>query len=425
MGLIKTVRLLLLLTAALVLASCAGTGRAPTGPKPISTSQAGSKELGSSARTPELPQRGSLTDPRGRAVDITLFDTMAAKADYILVGEGHSNRCDHRMQMRFIDRMGSAGEMPVIGLEMVSTDQAFILQQFNRGDIALDDLPAELRWKNTWGYPFDLYRGVFRAAEIYKLPVEPLNVPRKVVHAVSRQGVDNLDDELAAYLPSRIVPPPAEQVESLRASFLAHKNMPSMTNATQGDAKDVEKPAEKADAKAAEENEHLERFVLVQSLWDSKMAQEAVAAHKRYNRPVIILAGGGHVEFGWGIAHRLKIFDPGATILTIMPWRGGENEIGSADLLYYCPTSHRSSRGMSLEERNGIVVVSDIVSGSKADKAGLRQGDIVRKAMGDPVEVLSDLHKAGMKAFKEKSELIFSVERDGEMVEIDLGKVGE
>ncbi len=346
---------------------------------------------------------------------MALFDALARKADYILIGEGHSSQCDHRMQARLIERLAVAGELPAVGLEMVSTDKGFVLERFNRGDISVDELPGALNWKETWGYPYDLYKGIFRVAETYKLPVEPLNVPHRVVRAVSRNGTKGLSDELAAYLPPWSVGPPEAQRESLEASFLAHANMTAMDNATLSPS--MPHPSQDA--------ERLERFIRVQSLWDSKMAHEAVSARKRHDRRVVVLAGGGHVEFGWGIAHRLRIFDPAATILTIMPWRGGPDELESADLLYYCPTSHRSSRGMSLELRDGMVVVTEIVPGSVADKAGLRKGDIVRKALDAPVNVLSDLHKAGMAAFKEKKELVFTVERDGQMMDIDLGKVGE
>jgi uncharacterized iron-regulated protein len=349
-----------------------------------------------------------MVDPQGRPVDMALFDALARRADYILIGEGHTSVCDHRMQVRLIDRLAASGEQFVIGLEMVPTDKAHALARFNEGKITLDELPDALNWKRTWGYPFSLYKGIFRAAQAYHLPMEPLNVPRSVVRAVSEKGADGLSDEQSAYLPPRIVRPPGAQLESLRASFLAHADMPGMHG----------------DMDQDDAQERLERFIRVQSLWDSKMAHEAVAARRRYDSRVVVLAGGGHVEFGWGIAHRLAQFDPGARILLVMPWRGTPDELGSADLLFYCPPIHRSSRGMSLEVRGTDVVVTEVVADSVADKAGLRKDDIVRRAMDRPVTGLTDLHKAGVRAFREKAELVFEVERDGEMMDVNFGAVG-
>jgi len=53
------------------------------------------------------------------------------------------------------------------------------------------------------------------------------------------------------------------------------------------------------------------RFQLVQSLWDTAMAENAVAVRVRTGRPVIVLSGSGHVDNGWGVAHRLATLEIG------------------------------------------------------------------------------------------------------------------
>ncbi len=67
------------------------------------------------------------------------------------------------------------------------------------------------------------------------------------------------------------------------------------------------------------------------------MAEKAVSLRESSGHPVVILAGGGHVEHGWGIARRLKVLDPQSKITTIMPWRGDEFYPTAADSFFYAP----------------------------------------------------------------------------------------
>lgn len=63
------------------------------------------------------------------------------------------------------------------------------------------------------------------------------------------------------------------------------------------------------------------QFITVQSLWDTVMAENAVRVRQLEGSPVVVLAGSGHVENGWGIALRLQSLDPEAKVLLVMPWR--------------------------------------------------------------------------------------------------------
>jgi uncharacterized iron-regulated protein len=79
-----------------------------------------------------------------------------------------------------------------------------------------------------------------------------------------------------------------------------------------------------------------EHFALVQSMWDSKMAFEAVRAARTLGRPVVIIAGAGHVE-SLGIPYRLQALGPELPVLAIQPWRGGKKPGNDADAYFYCP----------------------------------------------------------------------------------------
>ena len=81
----------------------------------------------------------------------------------------------------------------------------------------------------------------------------------------------------------------------------------------------------------------MERFTRIQSLWDSQMAWRAAKAERELQRRVVMVTGVGHVEHGWGIVSRLASFAPGASTLSILPWRGQAIDASAADLFFFCP----------------------------------------------------------------------------------------
>lgn len=143
------------------------------------------------------------------------------------------------------------------------------------------------------------------------LPIVALNLPHEVVRRVGREGEAALPPEVP-----EPIPPPPEQEAMLRRAFRAHAH--------------AEKDGEEGFA----------RFVRVQSLWDTAMAQAALEASGAEGLPVVILAGAGHVTNGWGIAHRLARLAPDASSVAVMPWRGDRPlDSAQAPFFFYCPGS--------------------------------------------------------------------------------------
>lgn len=322
-------------------------------------------------------------------------------ADYILLGEGHRNQWDHKIQQRLIKALGNGEKQLAVGLEMVAVDKQPVLDDFAAGIVPVSDLEEELEWRNRWGYPFSLFSGLFDLAQKNSLPVVGLNVPPEVARAIARSGKESLTEDQREFLPESIVFPCEEQLDMLREVMDMHSGRDS-DNATQWD-----------------------RFVLVQSVWDSMMARQAVDAHARFNWPVLVIAGYGHVEQGWGIERRIRVYDPGARVVSIIPWRGGEFDAGGADMFFYSPDSYQSRMGTVFTVYERGVVVESVERGSRADKAGLRPGDVLLSANGVKLNALMDLHKAGFKAHDADKPLVFTLLRDGEKICVDMGKLGK
>lgn len=238
------------------------------------------------------------------------FARLAKDARFVLVGESHGSACDHRVQAELIRALSP--RKPAIGLEMVEEARQPILDRFASGAMEEDDLAEALGWSESWGVDFDLYRPIFEVAAAEGLPLVALNLPREWVRTVGRQGLEGLSSDQRRQLPPVLPPPPAQQA-MLRQAFEAHMGR-------------------------EHDGEAFQRFMEAQSLWDSQMAARALEASETLDRPVVIVAGAGHVTYGWGIASRLEALAPSSRILLVMPWRGGEPpDPAEADVWYHCP----------------------------------------------------------------------------------------
>ncbi|NJB68637.1 putative iron-regulated protein [Desulfobaculum xiamenense] len=351
---------------------------------------------------PAMP--GEMFDATGGPLSMRDFVRRALDVRYVLLGEGHSSACDHAVQAEAIAAIDSAAvaagrPRPVVGLEMVPRERQDVLDRFNAGELSVEELPTALDWPNVWGHPYALYEPVIRAARERGLPLVALNVPLRLVRAVSTSGLSGLDAGDRALLPDVIIPPREDQRESLREEFERHRMIMNRKGAT---------------------DDALERFMTSQSLWDSAMAGAAVEAYRAWSRPVVVVVGSGHVEYGWGLGYRLSVLDPGAKALSVVPWRGVEPvDLAQADVFFYCALTHASRLGFSVELQAGGAAITAVEPDSRAAKAGLAVGDVITAAQGMTVVELWVLHKAAIRASREDDgRLRLDVRRDGASREI-------
>lgn len=389
------------------LSGCAGTPVSCLSQDATRTPQGGLFIVGKNQAAPTL-------DP----VESGDFAVKAANADYILIGEGHTVACDHLAQARLLEALIKAGRLPALGLEMVGVDrQATLDAYFGPGKatdarplpVRLAALARDLDWPRTWGHPFELYAPIFKVALAGGARVVALNVPSSIMSAYRKKGEQGLSAEEKRFLPTRVIPPPEAQKAALTEEFDRHAQM---MRAKKAEAEKKGMPAKSSQAMSppVSADQARERFFRVQSMWDSKMAETAAAARKQSKGPLVVLAGAGHVERGWGIAHRLRALDPTARVLLVAPCRsdlasGALPDAELADLFFYCPEEHKSRLGFSVEWREtgapskrGQARVTGVLPGSKADKAGLRPEDLILAAGGKPLDGLADLHAAAIRA---------------------------
>ena len=147
-------------------------------------------------------------------------------------------------------------------------------------------------------------------------------------------------------------------------------------------------------------------------------------------RPVVILAGAGHVEHGWGIASRILALNPEATILGVVPVRDAEDfaqqtspdhpTLAGELLYFYCAAQHRSRLGMNVVFEDRAIRATEIIPGSAADKAGLRPDDVLIASGDKPLTSATDLHFAAMAAARSKQPLALTVRRGAQTLQLAL-----
>jgi uncharacterized iron-regulated protein len=334
--------------------------------------------------------------------------------DVILIGESHTNPCDHQFQENALSFLAASGTPLFLGLEMVPWSRQSVLDDFNAGRISLDALKTALSWEDYWGYTFDLYAPILGQAKNLNVPLVGLNVPRHLLQHIREHGLDSIPLDQRGSLPQSIIPPPPDQRAAIEDAFSQHMEM---------------MPEQTEDAGFA-----LDRFMLVQSLWDTQMASVAgqwvFAEDKRQDDPemtaprasktMVILVGSGHVEHGHGIAHRLRLLHDNARILSILPWR--ESFLPDptlADLFFYCPVRpHRL--GLEIAWSDEQATVSEVLPDSLAAKAGMLPGDILLQAGEEHVDSMRALHQAALRALGAQTPLRLVVLRNGQRLAVDI-----
>jgi uncharacterized iron-regulated protein len=371
------------------------------------------------------PPPGSFLAADASPLSDSLVVAMAGEADFILMGESHTNPCDHAVQVRLIEALAQSGLRFSIGLEMLPVTSQPVLDRFNDRLITAADLGEEVGWEKLWGYSYSLYKPIFELAEKYDLPVAGLNIPRQTLVTFRDKGNAGLTQADRDALPRRIIPASPAQMKALEMQVGLHQNMRMAADPASTPGKD--NPSGK---QSPATSEAAAKFFLVQSLWDSMMAEQALGWRGKLGRPMLILAGGGHVEHGWGIEHRLRSLDPQAVCLAVMPVRDGEDFKTQVDetqrplpgkqIFFYCAAQHKSRLGMTILFEEKTMRVEGVDSGSRADNAGLMAGDVLLKAGDRDLREAMDLHFAAMAASRQKKPLELTVLRSGQTLTLAI-----
>jgi uncharacterized iron-regulated protein len=201
------------------------------------------------------------------------------QADLICVGETHDSEPHHRVQLQLIKALFAHDERLGIGLEMFQRPFQGPLDRYLRGELAEDAMLTATEYRKRWGYDWGLYRPIAEFCRKNGVPLAALNAPVELTRRISKVGHAGLSED-----EKRQLGPIDFHVKEHRAHWF---ELLAKMHGTKGTA------------------EQKERSYQVMTVWDDYMAASAAAfQQERGLRRLIVLAGSGHIERGFGIPQR-------------------------------------------------------------------------------------------------------------------------
>ena len=203
-------------------------------------------------------------------------------ADVVYLAEEHANAQDHLAQLRIASRLRERNPDIVIGLEMVQRPFQDVLDRYITGDVSEAELRQQIEYDARWGYGWKFYAPIFRFAKIYQIPLLALNTPTEITRRVARGGLGSLSDADFRYVP------PVADIKTDNQAYRAQLEEVFAQHGGHGNS------------------EAFENFFAAQVLWDETMAEKVAEHHLAQPRSqIIVLAGAGHIDNGYGIPERV------------------------------------------------------------------------------------------------------------------------
>jgi uncharacterized iron-regulated protein len=279
----------------------------------------------------------------------------------VLLGELHDRAEHHRWQLQAIATLQARRPSIVIGFEMFPRSSQAVLDQWVDGHLGEAEFLDQGRWTEVWGMPPALYLPLFHFARMNRLPMFGLNVDRDLAARTAKEGWANIPETDRAGISTPAPASPAYR-KWLSEVYRSH------VKEEEGDSPDG-----------------LERFIDAQLLRDRGFAQairDALLANPA--ALVIGVMGAGHAEHGWGVPHQLASLGID-DVAVLLPWeksRACEDLTADvADAVFGVDSPpepvQRPRLGVMIGEAKPGVTVVGVITGSVAEAAGIRTGDVI------------------------------------------------
>jgi uncharacterized iron-regulated protein len=341
-------------------------------------------------------------------------EMLAAATDsrIIYAAEAHDNPASHRLQLDLLQAL--AQRYPgrtAVAMEMFTPAQQGALDTLVAGEI--DEKNFLKSWYNSWKMDFAYYQEILTYCRDQEIPILGINAERTLVRAVGRKNFAELSAEEQALLPVTLdLNDPYHQALT-EAIFGGH---------AQGGM--------------------LAGFQRVQTLWDETMAENIVRfldSPQGEDFHLLVLAGGNHVSYGFGIPRRVFRSLPlsysliGNEQLEVTEAKKKEAYMKVSMPIFPMPAydylvytrydeldkSEEVKLGIMLEDKDGKVLVAGVLPRSIAARGGLKKGDVLRSLDGeDLIESFDLIYALKQKKTGEKGRLL--VERGGEVLLLNL-----
>jgi uncharacterized iron-regulated protein len=202
------------------------------------------------------------------------------EADVVCVGESHDNELCHRVQLQIIKALFASDARIGVGMEMFQRPYQEPLDKFLRGEISEEEMLKATEYRTRWGFHWSLYQPIVDFCKKNSVPIAALNAPRELTAKISKGGFSSLSDD------------DKKQLGPVDYHVKAHRDHWYETLAKMH-----------GNTKVSEDQK--ERSYQVMTTWDEYMAASAAAFQlARHVRRMVVLAGSGHIDLGFGIPQR-------------------------------------------------------------------------------------------------------------------------
>jgi uncharacterized iron-regulated protein len=202
------------------------------------------------------------------------------EADLVCVGETHDSEPVHRVQLQVIKALFARDERLGVGMEMFQRPNQKAIDRYFREEILEPAFLKQTEYDKRWGFAWMLYRPIVDFCRKNGVPLAALNVPHELTARLSKVGYAKLT---------------AEEKKQLGEVDFQNKEHRGYW---------YERLAKMHGKKKVSE-EQKERSYQVMTSWDEYMGASAAAFQKeRHLRRLVILAGSGHIDRGFGIPAR-------------------------------------------------------------------------------------------------------------------------
>ena len=243
-----------------------------------------SKQLLGDPRNPyplhSEPKVGEIVHlPTGGLVSHEEMMAVAGDARIVYIGETHDNPASHRLELEVLKSLAEIHpKRQALGMEMFARSQQPALDRWVAGKLGEKEFLRESRWFENWKMDFAYYRDLLNFARDHKIPIIALNAEKTLVDAVRITPVDQLSAADQARLPELDMNDPYQR--AMVTAFFSDHIHGKM---------------------------ELDGFIRAQTVWDETMAESVaryLASPAGREMHLLVIAGGNHVNYGFGIPRR-------------------------------------------------------------------------------------------------------------------------
>lgn len=378
----KLVAALLIVTGTLLLPGCVGIGstRPDILTLPVGDPERRGQEVSVQLDAVVDTLSGSSLSPQ--ALSENLVD-----ARLILIAEQHTNREDHRIQLRVLELLQETGRPLMIGLEMFEIEDQSLLNGWIAGQFTEQEFIEHSDWYGSWGYHWGYYREILLFARAHAIPLVALRAPWEVA---SESGI---------------------------APDLSSQDHRSLFKAFFGTDDPVH---------GGLQEDQLETLFEAQCRMDVVMAfnaAEALEAHP--DTTLVVLAGTGHVIYELGIARQIQRWYEGP-VTTIVPVsvEDANTRVRASvgDFAWGVPEmidpAFPELGAVSVSIEGGLHIIR-VEPGSPAERGGLEIGDLLTHFKDAAITAKSDLSRT-LATVEWGDEVAVIIQRDGAPQELAL-----